>query len=209
MLCLVFISHFKVALLHSPFAEKAMVKTADFTLFFFFVVVFSQSLLLAQSQPPGIDPQDKASLLIFRVSIHDPNRSLSTWYGSSCSNWTGIACQNPTGRVISSLYPLRICPVRFTHLCKLTSLQILDLSGNNFSGNIPTCFGALRSLRTLNLSRNSLVGSIPGTFVNLKELREVVLSENRGLRGSVPLWVGELTNLERIDLSFCSFLGDT
>ncbi|CAH2065582.1 unnamed protein product [Thlaspi arvense] len=155
-----------------------------------------------QSQPPELDPQDKASLLIFRVSIYDPNRTLSTWYGSTCSNWTGLSCQNPTGKVLSlTLSNTNLSGQIHPSLCKLTSLQSLDLSWNNLSGNIPSCVGALRNLRTLNLSRNSLVGAIPGTFVNLKELREVVLRENRDLGGLIPHWLGDLMNLERIDLN--------
>ncbi|RVW22777.1 putative LRR receptor-like serine/threonine-protein kinase [Vitis vinifera] len=50
----------------------------------------------------------------------------------------------------------------------LVSLEYLDLSGNNFSGTIPTSLEALKYLKYLNVSFNKLQGEIPnrGPFAN-------------------------------------------
>ncbi|KAL7086828.1 hypothetical protein ACP275_13G025600 [Erythranthe tilingii] len=64
-------------------------------------------------------------------------------------------------------------------------LTRLDLSGNRFSGNIPTELGSLPVLTILNLSNNQLSGEIPTELTKLK-LDEFDISYNR-LQGKVPL----------------------
>ena len=63
------------------------------------------------------------------------------------------------------------------------NLQVLDLSGNSITGELPS-FGSLLALRVLRLPRNQLFGSLP------EEL----------LQTSVPL--------EELDLSFNGFTGN-
>ncbi|KAJ4844143.1 hypothetical protein Tsubulata_020593 [Turnera subulata] len=81
----------------------------------------------------------------------------------------------------------------------LANLQVLDLSENEFSGEIASCIGVLSSLKLLNLSGNSLVGPIPRTVGDLKELDVLDLSKNK-LNGSIPLEIGGATSLGELRL---------
>jgi hypothetical protein len=45
--------------------------------------------------------------------------------------------------------------------CKLLSLQILDLSNNQFTGELPDCWWEMQVLQFMDLSNNSFSGKIP------------------------------------------------
>ncbi|GAY53950.1 putative LRR receptor-like serine/threonine-protein kinase IRK [Citrus sinensis] len=79
------------------------------------------------------------------------------------------------------------------------SLQFLDLSHNEFSGETPATIGALSGLQLLNLSRNSLVGPIPVAIGDLKALNVLDLSEN-WLNGSIPPEIGGAYSLKELRL---------
>ncbi|XVF03678.1 hypothetical protein REPUB_Repub05bG0014200 [Reevesia pubescens] len=68
---------------------------------------------------------------------------------------------------------------------KLNSLIGLNLSHNQLNGCIPTSIGNLTSLEWLDLSANKLVGIIPERFVDLTSLSFLNLSENQ-LHGQIP-----------------------
>ncbi|CAA0812752.1 Leucine-rich repeat receptor-like tyrosine-protein kinase PXC3 [Striga hermonthica] len=76
----------------------------------------------------------------------------------------------------------------------LSELQFLDLSFNNFGGSIPLDLGKLTNLRALNLSNNMLTGKIPEELEGLRDLQDLQVFTNR-LSGSIPIWVGNLTCL--------------
>ncbi|EOY13855.1 Receptor like protein 27 [Theobroma cacao] len=78
----------------------------------------------------------------------------------------------------------------------LTIFTTIDLSGNNFEGEIPRVIGELSSLRGLNLSHNNLVGHVPPSLGNLSQLEWLDLSSNK-LDGQIPR--------ELVDLTFLSF----
>ncbi|KAM4093619.1 hypothetical protein ACJW30_06G130000 [Castanea mollissima] len=80
-----------------------------------------------------------------------------------------------------------------------SSLEILDLSHNAFSGEIASSVGALSSLQFLNLSKNFLVGHIPVSIGELKALNNLDLSENQ-LNGSIPLEIGGVVSLNELRL---------
>lgn len=78
---------------------------------------------------------------------------------------------------------------------KLRSLEVLELQGNNFSGNIPTQINRLYYLRLLNLSHNSFSGFIPNRLIGLRNLRVVDLSHNQ-LSGRIRISVDSLNKCE-------------
>ncbi|XP_057779471.1 receptor kinase-like protein Xa21 [Salvia miltiorrhiza] len=83
----------------------------------------------------------------------------------------------------------------------LSSLQTLDLSGNQFTGSIPTTIGKLKQLGILYLYGNQLQGYIPHHLCRISNLLELYLSGNM-LTSSIPEYFGELKSLQT--LSFAS-----
>ncbi|XP_062167701.1 leucine-rich repeat receptor-like protein kinase PXC2 [Alnus glutinosa] len=78
-------------------------------------------------------------------------------------------------------------------------LQVLDLSSNALSGEIPANIGVLSSLQFLNISRNQLFGTIPAGIGELKSIHVLDLSNNR-LDGSIPSEIGGAVSLKELRL---------
>ncbi|XP_078171273.1 uncharacterized protein LOC144565373 [Carex rostrata] len=74
-------------------------------------------------------------------------------------------------------------PSHFGNLVYL--LDLLDLSTNNFIGDIPITLAHLMKLQILNLSHNNLTGQIPSLLGDLLSLSTMDLSYNQ-LEGPVP-----------------------
>ncbi|XP_015880784.3 LRR receptor-like serine/threonine-protein kinase RGI3 [Ziziphus jujuba] len=88
--------------------------------------------------------------------------------------------------------------------CK--KLQLLDLSSNGFSDEIPKELGQLPSLEiSLNLSCNQLSGKIPSEFSGLSKLGVLDLSHNK-LSGDLNT-LTDLQNLVSLNVSFNDFSG--
>ncbi|CAK9154802.1 unnamed protein product [Ilex paraguariensis] len=82
----------------------------------------------------------------------------------------------------------------------LTILTIIDLSRNNFEGEIPEFIGNLNSLRGLNLSHNKLTGHIPASLGDMRMLEGLDLSSNK-LVGEIPRHLTALLSLAVLHLS--------
>ncbi|XP_068646304.1 receptor-like protein EIX2 [Aristolochia californica] len=82
------------------------------------------------------------------------------------------------------------------------SLAYLDLSGNQFSGSIPSTMANLTSLDLthLDLHGNEFSGSIPSTMANLTSLEFLDLSYN-SIGGRIPRSFNNLCNLRILQLS--------
>ncbi|KAM7491832.1 hypothetical protein LguiA_034753 [Lonicera macranthoides] len=91
-------------------------------------------------------------------------------------------------------------------LNSLQKLQVLDISHNTLSGQIPDALGDFSSLQFLNLSKNSLMGGIPVTIGDLKALDILDLSENL-LNGSIPLEIGGAKLVKELRLKKNAFAG--
>ncbi|KAI3809198.1 hypothetical protein L1987_25168 [Smallanthus sonchifolius] len=87
------------------------------------------------------------------------------------------------------------------------NLQVIDISHNELSGEIPSDIGRFSSLRFLNMSTNSLTGEIPNTVGKLKALDSLDLSVN-WLNGSIPVQIGGATSLKHLILSQNSLFGN-
>ncbi|KAL3652859.1 hypothetical protein CASFOL_002540 [Castilleja foliolosa] len=95
----------------------------------------------------------------------------------------------------------------FCFLHNMTSLSFLDISYNDLHGPIPSSLGDLRALREMSLNDNNLFGPIPITFENLRDLRVLNLARNHLISGEIPIFLGQLSNLETVDISFNSLEG--
>ncbi|XP_068646303.1 receptor-like protein EIX1 [Aristolochia californica] len=84
--------------------------------------------------------------------------------------------------------------------------NVIDLSVNSLSGDIPEEVTHLLGLKSLNLSSNSLKGNIPNKIRALKQLESLDLSRNR-LFGEVPSSLSTLNFLSKLNLSYNNLSG--
>ncbi|KAK9288287.1 hypothetical protein L1049_016738 [Liquidambar formosana] len=91
-------------------------------------------------------------------------------------------------------------------LSKLEKLNVLVLSDNHFSGSIPSWFGNLTQMSSLFLSSNILSGQIPSSLSKLHQLKFFGLTKNH-FNGSIPAWLGNLTRMSSLYFSFNNFSG--
>ncbi|PON88384.1 Leucine-rich repeat domain containing protein [Trema orientale] len=84
--------------------------------------------------------------------------------------------------------------------CKLSYLQVLDVSNNHFTGKIPRCLSNFSNfLSVLNLRRNNFQGKIPENFVDGCNLSRLDLSHNN-LHGNIPRCLAKCRKLEVLNL---------
>ncbi|XVF79297.1 hypothetical protein PTKIN_Ptkin14bG0210100 [Pterospermum kingtungense] len=88
----------------------------------------------------------------------------------------------------------------------LSILSSIDVSNNNFSGEIPTNIGELKYLKGLNFSHNKFEGHIPSSIGSLTNLEWLDLSSNR-LSGTIPEELLDVTSLEVFNLSYNNLVG--
>ncbi|XP_039119428.1 receptor-like protein 33 [Dioscorea cayenensis subsp. rotundata] len=88
----------------------------------------------------------------------------------------------------------------------LSTFTSIDLSDNQFVGNIPQVLGDLKSLHSLNMSLNALTGEIPRVLGDMSELEALDLSGNQ-LSGVIPSSLTSLTFLAFLNLSNNNLIG--
>ncbi|KAL8225706.1 hypothetical protein R6Q57_018263 [Mikania cordata] len=87
------------------------------------------------------------------------------------------------------------------------SLELLDLSGNALTGEIPTAISNCKSLTVLDLSVNKFGGKIPSEIGQITTLRQLLLGNNSFWR-EIPESLIGLMNLKFLDLSRNNFTGE-
>ncbi|KAK1406995.1 hypothetical protein QVD17_38605 [Tagetes erecta] len=87
------------------------------------------------------------------------------------------------------------------YLINLNIFTAIDLSCNNFEGQIPQSLQDLHGLESLNLSNNYFTGHISPFLGNLKNLESLDLSQNE-LSGQIPQQLLQLGFLEFFNVSF-------
>ncbi|KAI9156831.1 hypothetical protein LWI28_012838 [Acer negundo] len=90
---------------------------------------------------------------------------------------------------------------------EMKRLKILDLSSNNFSGELPNAFvSGYFSLQSLRLSNNNFHGNIFPEFMNMTQLRLLYLDNNQ-FSGKIQDGLSKASFVEFINLSNNRFLG--
>lgn len=89
----------------------------------------------------------------------------------------------------------------------LNLVRSIDLSRNNFSGEIPLEVMNLGALQSFNLSHNSLTGTIPKSIGAMKSLESIDFSANQ-LSGKIPQSFSNLTFLSYLNLSNNKLVGE-
>lgn len=96
-------------------------------------------------------------------------------------------------------------PADISPLASLKSLRVLDLSGCQLTGAVPSILGTLTRLEELDLNDNDLGGALPD-LGNLTELAQLSLGNNK-LEGSLPPGLARLTKLRYLNFGRNGFSG--
>ncbi|XP_071720636.1 receptor-like protein 9DC3 isoform X2 [Rutidosis leptorrhynchoides] len=157
-------------------------------------VSFQSLLVIDLSHNRFVGQLPAKYFLNFNAMKHVIRRSTMPVY----MNIAGIAYYNPVVMTVKGL------DLPFGKI--FVYYMIVDLSSNEFEGDIPNVIGNLISLKVLNLSHNNLKGEIPYALGNLLEIESLDLSCNR-LTGEIPKSLAGITNLEYLNLSENNLVG--
>ncbi|KAL5735932.1 hypothetical protein ACOSQ2_030720 [Xanthoceras sorbifolium] len=90
--------------------------------------------------------------------------------------------------------------IEYEYSTILNLVRVIDLSKNNFSGEIPREVTALKALQLLNFSYNSLTGRIPENIGSMREIQLIDFSANQ-LSSEIPESISNLTFLSYLNLA--------
>ncbi|XVF87006.1 hypothetical protein PTKIN_Ptkin18bG0085900 [Pterospermum kingtungense] len=139
-------------------------------------------------------------------SLNSPSQ-LTGWTASNgdpCGqSWKGVTCsgQRVTEIKLSNLGLSGSWGYNFQ---SLTSLKELDLSHNNFAGDIS--YNIPQNLQRLNLAYNQFTGSVPYAINSMTSLQYLNLAHNQ--LNQLSDMFAPLSSLSTLDLSFNSFAGN-
>nr|XP_034911600.1 receptor-like protein 9DC3 [Populus alba] len=143
-----------------------------------------------------------SKLRIFDISHNNFSGPLPTRYFNSLeammASDQNMIYMGYTSYVYSIEMTWKGVEIEFTKI--QSTIRVLDLSNNNFTGEIPKVIGKLKALQQLNLSHNYLAGHIQSSLGNLTNLESLDLSSNL-LTGRIPTELGGLTFLAILNLS--------
>uniref|UniRef100_M1C3X3 EIX receptor 1 n=1 Tax=Solanum tuberosum TaxID=4113 RepID=M1C3X3_SOLTU len=151
--------------------------------------------------------KEREALLEFKRGLIDEHNMLSSWKNEECCSWSGVKCSNRTGHILvlnlRGNSDMSLTGNISSSLVKLQYLKYLDLSFNDFGGQIPKFIGYFERLEYLNLSfsYNHFTGLIPLQFQNLTNLKTLDLGQNSLTVKSLE-WLSNLVYLEYVDLHF-------
>ncbi|XP_028790900.1 receptor-like protein EIX1 [Neltuma alba] len=152
----------------------------------------------------GCNERDRETLEIFKRSIEDPSKLLSSWSTEQdCCHWFGVHCDNLTRRVTKlDLSRNYSAGKRFggqinMYVLKLEFLTFLDLHYNDFN-----------AIYVPPIHNPSMISTIHHG-ANFSNLVYLDLSHNYGLKIYDLRWVSQLSSLEYIDLSYADLSEET
>lgn len=86
----------------------------------------------------------------------------------------------------------------FTKVIRAPNLQILEVSSNSFSDNLPEGLSQSTGLTDLVVSRNSFTGSLPASYGKLGKLQKLWIFYNNFDRPTIPDSYQQLVNLVEV-----------
>ncbi|KAL2457351.1 Pollen receptor-like kinase 3 [Forsythia ovata] len=157
-----------------------------------------------------ISNTDSEALLKLKASFKDP-KALDSWMPGTeaCDktrHWVGVACDNGavTGLHLGNLGLSGKIDV--DALVNIPAIRSLGFMSNSFSGPIPE-FRRMGALKGLYLSGNQFSGQIPSDyFTNMSGLKKVWLSGNK-FTGAIPSSLVKLSHLIEVHLENNQFSG--
>ncbi|PHT55763.1 hypothetical protein CQW23_04249 [Capsicum baccatum] len=117
-------------------------------------------------------------------------------------------CAEVKEKQISGYIVYARCISRKRILDEVHTLSI-DLSNNDFHGELPPEFSRLPKLRVINLSYNNFIGEIPIGIATLPSLKWFVFGYNKLLNGSNVLTKFNISTLEILDFREAGLTGDS
>ncbi|GKF42921.1 leucine-rich repeat-containing protein [Tanacetum coccineum] len=190
---------------------------ASTPVFKFILSIFFSSIIIPSFSCPI---HQKQALLHFKSTLATIYNStqyviLDSWNSTSnCCSWELVNCST-TGSVtelqLSYVAPdferVPISSDILTPLFHIRSLELLDISMNNFEGEIPGDeFGNLTKLLHLDMRENYFNGSIPSQLFQLTNLRYLDMSYNY-LKGKLGPELGSFRKLTTLLLFDNRFQG--
>ncbi|KAJ6376216.1 hypothetical protein OIU77_001062 [Salix suchowensis] len=146
-----------------------------------------------------------SKLQIFDISDNNFSGPLPTRYFNSLEammasdhNMIYMGITNYTPYVYTMQMTWKGVEIKFEKI--QSTIRVLDLSDNSFTGEIPKVIGNLKALQQLNLSHNALTGHIQSSLGILTNLESLDLSSNL-LTGRIPTQLGGLKFLAILNLS--------
>nr|TKV99625.1 hypothetical protein SEVIR_8G056466v2 [Setaria viridis] len=141
-----------------------------------------------------------------------PRNNLSSYLDLSRNNLSGTLPDfGATDLFTLALYNNSISGSIPFSLCLVQRLDILDLSGNMLSGELPTCkgdSGLYKYMLALNLNSNNLSGVFPSALQMSQYLIFLDLAYNQ-FSGNLPAWLGDkLPSLALLRLRSNNFSGN-
>nr|XP_027102691.1 LRR receptor-like serine/threonine-protein kinase EFR [Coffea arabica] len=169
---------------------------------------------------------DQSALFALKSQLfHSSNLLRKNWTANvSVCNWIGVTCSSRHHRVVSlnlsylglqGSIPPEIGNLSFVNsidlsgnnfqgnlpmLVHLRRLKYISLANNNFGGEVPSGFGSLPNLQALDLSNNSFTGAIPTSLFNASKLESISFMSNQ-LQGNIPQEIGNLGNLKVLSMA--------
>jgi len=167
------------------------VKEAMYARQFWSILLLLCSCIVAQEVTPlqKLKDRDVNNRLGWPASIDDSNKC--TLPGITCTGNQVIRLEAPGQQIVASIP---------TEISYLSSLQVLDLSHNLFTGKVPTELGLLAQLQSIILNDNGFSSTIPTNIGGLSNLIQLDLSSN-GLTGKLPTNFGNLNTLTLLNVS--------
>ncbi|KAI3733770.1 hypothetical protein L6452_13226 [Arctium lappa] len=184
-------------------------------------VDFSDKTRLLKLKNAISDPYNMLS------SWNPANPNHCSWFGVTCNSRARVSeLRIPGGKfihsdtkgkflggmlsnVIGDLLELRVLSVPFNQLSGelpdaiwgLKNLEVIDIEGNSITGNLSMIdFADLNKLQVLNFGFNRLFGEIPKSIAECEGLSVLNLAGNR-IDGAIPVFVGSIMKLKRVNLS--------
>ncbi|CAL9138864.1 unnamed protein product [Musa acuminata var. zebrina] len=143
-----------------------------------------------------------------KVQLQDIDNRLSAWAFNELTPciWDNVQCDSDNNVIGVILPSMGFNGILSSKVGELVYLEVLELSGNNITGNIPGELGNLSRLTRLSLHNNRFTGEIPASLGRLPKLKFMDLSENH-LNGIIPDSLSSLGSLTDINLAYNKLTG--
>eukprot|EP00808_Paulinella_micropora_P014970 g19611.t1 len=153
------------------------------------------------------------NMLMLRLN-NNQLTALPDWIFSSCPNLIQLLAQSNSITGLPKSFSTSVSPLQYLNLQNnqlagnippfptslISSLKMLDLSGNKLTGTLGKEWTGCEQLEQLKLQNNQFEGALP-SLVGASKLITLLLHSN-SFSGAVPTSWQDLTQLQRLDLSY-------